>query len=81
MIIEIHKSELEDLIRERMATGEFRDVEDVLFHALRSSAKSESVASTEKGKLPLGQFLLASPLRDSGLKLERQRDYPRPSDL
>ena len=37
MIIEIHKPELENLIRERMESGEFQNVEDVLIQALKSS--------------------------------------------
>jgi hypothetical protein len=82
MTIEIHKPELECLIRERMASGEFEDVEDVLMHALKSSPAGEPpVAPPRKPKQSLAQFLLESPLRDSGLKLERQKDYPRPIDL
>ncbi|MCX6602380.1 MAG: XRE family transcriptional regulator [Acidobacteria bacterium] len=34
-----------------------------------------------KPKMALGQFLLESPLRNSGLKVERQQDYPRPIEL
>lgn len=71
MVIEIHKPELESLIRERMARGEFKTVEDVLLDALRSTA-----VEPRSHKKSLGQFLLESPLRDSGLKMERQRDYP-----
>ena len=82
MIIEIHKPELESLIRERMATGEFQNVEDVLMDALKPSpAVGESAKAPRKPKKSLGQFLLESPLRDSGLKLERQRDYPRSVEL
>ena len=82
MIIEIHKPELENLIRERMASGEFQNVEDVLMQALQSSpAAKQPAARPRESKKSLGQFLLESPLRDSGLKLERQRDYPRPVDL
>jgi hypothetical protein len=81
MIIEINKPELEDLIRERMASGEFQDVEDVLIQALKSSLANERPTPPRMPKKSLGQFLLESPLRDSGLKLERQRDYPRPSEL
>jgi hypothetical protein len=82
MIIEIHKPELEDLIRERMASGEFQTVEDVLIQALKASPAGEHPsAPPKKPKKSLGQFLLESPLRDSGLKLERQRDYPGSADL
>lgn len=37
MIIEIHQPEIEALIEQRMATGAFRDVEDVLIQALKSA--------------------------------------------
>ena len=82
MIIEIHTPELENLIRERMASGGFKNVEDVLMQALKSSPAGEPPAAPMcKPKKSLAQFLLESPLRDSGLKLERQRDYPRSIDL
>ena len=81
MIIEIHKPELESLIRERMESGGFQDVEDVLMQALRSSPTGEQPAPARKPKQSLGQFLLESPLLNSGLRLERQRDYPRPIEL
>lgn len=45
MIIEIHKPELENLIRERMASGEFQNVEDVLMQALKSSPAVEQPAA------------------------------------
>lgn len=41
MTIEITKPELEALIRERLQSGAFRDAEDVILQALRSS-ESES---------------------------------------
>ena len=82
MIIEIHKPEIENLIREWMARGAFQNVEDVLMRPLKSShAVEQPAAPPRKPKKSLGQFLLESPLRDLGLKLERQRDYPRPVDL
>jgi hypothetical protein len=37
MTIEIHRPELEALIRERMKSGIFQNVEDVLLQALESS--------------------------------------------
>ena len=80
MTIEIHKPELEALIQERMNSGDFQNVEDVLLQALKSSPISEQ-AAPRKPKKNLAEFLLESPLRGSGLKLERQKDYPRPVDL
>lgn len=82
MIVEIHKPELENLIRERMTSGEFQNVEDVLIQALKASPGSEQrTEPPRKPKQSLGQFLLESPLRDSGLKLERRRDLPRSVEL
>ena len=80
MMIEIHRPELEALIRERLTSGAFQDVEDVLMQALKSSPSGEQVAP-RKPKKNLAQFLLESPLPGSGLRLERQEDYPRPLDL
>jgi hypothetical protein len=82
MIIEIHRPELENLIRERMESGGFENVEDVLIQALISSSiGGRPAAPPRKPKKSFGQFLLESPLRNSGLRLERQKDYPRPIDL
>lgn len=82
MIIEIHKPELEHLIRERMKTGEYQDVEDALLQALKSSSPPEHSAVSPRGpKKSFGQFLLESPLRQSGLRLQRPKDYPKPIDL
>jgi hypothetical protein len=79
LTIEIHTPELEKLIRERMERGGFHTVEDALIDALKTPSPQPS--STHAPKKPLGQFLLESPLRGSELKIERQRDYPRPINL
>ncbi len=78
MIIEIQTPELEDLIRQRLASGEFRDIEEVLLVAMKATARR---AYTDRRKKRLGEFLMESPLRDSGLHLERQQDDPRPVEL
>jgi hypothetical protein len=41
MTIEIHRPELEALIRERMNNGGFHDVEDAIMQALRSAPAPE----------------------------------------
>ena len=80
MTIEVHKPELKVLIQERLESGAFSDVEDVLIQALKSSPVSgQSV--TRRPKKNLARFLMESPLPGSGLKLERQKDYPRHPDL
>jgi hypothetical protein len=38
MNIEITRPEIESLIHQRLQSGAFTDVEDVIFHALQSSA-------------------------------------------
>ena len=87
MTIEIHKPELETLIRERMESGGYENVEDVLLHAMQSShpgvpPKGGEVATTPpRKKQSLSEFLLNSPLRGSGLVAERQKDYAEPIDL
>ena len=82
MIIEIQRPELESLIRERMASGVFQDVEDVLYQALQAPPPNQGADMGETSpKKSFGQFLLESPLRNSGLKIERQKDYPRPIEL
>lgn len=82
MIIEINKPELESLLLDRMARGGFVSVEDLLLDAMRLTDNDRGGGNAGKApKVPLGQFLLESPLRDSGLVLEREREYPKPIDL
>ena len=82
MTIEISKPELEALIRERMESGAFQNVEDVLLHALKPSPPGQpSMGQPRKTKKNFAQFLLESPMPGSGLKLSRRKDYPRPLDL
>ena len=79
MTIEIHEPELEEMIRERMESGRFRDVEDILLQALKTSI--EPSPESEEPKESLTAFLMKSPLRGSGLEVERVKDYPRPIEL
>ena len=78
MVIEIHKPELESLIRDRMSTGQFADAEEVLLHAMRTSPRS---APHSVPQISFAQLLLDSPLPGSGLNLKRPPDYPRVLDL
>jgi hypothetical protein len=78
MTIEIRQPELEALIQQRMDTGAFSDVEDVLLQALKASAAPRLKA---KPKQNFAEFLMSSPLRGSGLILERTKDYPRPVEF
>jgi Arc/MetJ-type ribon-helix-helix transcriptional regulator len=62
MIIEIQKPELEALIDERMSSGEFHSVEDVLIQALKSApglGKKVTGEPVEKNH-PMGTELVAA---------------------
>jgi hypothetical protein len=73
MTIEIHKPELEKLIEQRMKSGAFRSVEDVLLHALTSgSAAATDDEATGAGLIAAMQ---ACPLKDIDLEPER---FPMP---
>lgn len=79
MTLEINKPELEVLIEELKESG--ANVDEVLFATL--SARKSAIEQPVKylGKKNLAQFLLDSPLPGSGLRVERQKDTPRPVEL
>lgn len=82
MRIEIHQLELEALIQQRMESGAFQSVEDVLMQALKSSRPPERFEANSGASQPkqnLADFLTESPRHGSGLVLERAKDYPRSS--
>jgi hypothetical protein len=77
MIIEIHRPELEALIRERMTSGGFQNVEDVLMQALRSSAFKTETPTVPKRRRPEGRKSLAQLFAESpfkGLDIDFERD-------
>ena len=78
MTIEIQQPELEALIQQRLASGRFGSVEEVLMEALKSSGEE---LATKAPKQNFNEFMLNSPLRSSGIDLERVKDYPREIDL
>ncbi len=80
MTIEIRQPELEALIQQRMGSGAFRNVEDVLMHALKSLPPAKQ-SKTQQPKMNLADFLMSSPLRGSGFILERTKDYPQPVEF
>lgn len=73
MTIEIHRPELESLIQQRMKSGAFRSVEDVLMHALTATSASEDTDG------PTGADLVAAmqacPLKEIDIEPAR---YPMP---
>jgi hypothetical protein len=73
MTIEIHQPEIEALIEQRMASGAFQDVEEMLLYALKSAPVP---SADEQLKKNFVQFLMDSPLPGSGLDLESIGYYP-----
>jgi len=79
MTIEIQTPELEALIRERMLSGAFQDVEDVLIQALRSSPLPDKalVGQSEERNFAMGTELVAamqaSPFKEISLHLGSER--------
>jgi hypothetical protein len=75
MNIEIQKPELEALILERMKSGGFQSVEDVLMQALKSAppaTESSDKAATHTGA-DLVAAMQASPYREIDLEPGRTR--------
>jgi len=75
MTIEIHKPELEALIMERMKSGGFHNVEDVLMYALEASPLTEATPATAANRT--GADLIAamqsSPYREIEIEPARYR--------
>ena len=78
MTIEIQQPELEALIQERMKSGAFQNVEDVLMQALKSSPLPEGKGAGESDEKPsaMGTELVAamqaSPFKETGLEPGRE---------
>jgi len=54
--------------------GQFHSVEEVITPAISALHEFSEVDVQQAAKKSLGQFLLESPLRDSGLRIERKED-------
>ncbi len=79
MTIEIHRPELEALIQERMKSGDFQSVEDVLMQALKSAppvAELSGGAATRTGAV-LVAAMQSSPYREIDLEPVRYRSPVR----
>jgi len=80
MTIEINNPEDELIIQTRLARGEFRDVPELIHHAL-VSLPSPAAPQSRKPRQNLADFLLNSPFAGADLDLERRKEYMRPPDL
>ena len=63
MTIEIHQPELEALILQRMETGRFSSIEDVLMQALKSSLDTGEQLSVSPNKQNSRRYAIGSSLR------------------
>jgi hypothetical protein len=86
MTIEIHQPELEALIQQRMASGAFHDVEEVLIYALKSAPPTDRAAQgQESRKVTLEEmFAKARGLlteEEAGTLFRRDTSPGRPVDL
>lgn len=78
MTIEIKQPELEARLKQVLDSGAFRDLNEFLVKALDAlELQSPTPLDSKPQKQSLAQFLLESPLRGSGLRIERQKDYPQ----
>ena len=76
MTIEIHRPELEALIMQRMKSGGFHNVEDVLMQALKTSPSAEDQAGKPREKRTGADLIAAvqaSPYREIEIEPARYR--------
>jgi hypothetical protein len=81
MTIEITNPQDQEIIKTRLARGEFRSLPELIHRALVSLPTPAQPPQPKKPKQNLADFLLESPLHDSGSTVERIKDYPKPIDL
>ena len=75
------KPEQEQIVQAEIASGRFRNREEVLNHALAALQEKERKCDAGAPRKNLAQFLMESPLAGAELNLERQKDYGRRIDL
>ena len=82
MMIEL-KPEDERLVEEKLRSGAFGSVEEVIHRALVSLPTPEPTAASrpEPSRQNLAEFLKNSPFAGAELDLERRKQYVRPLEL
>ena len=81
MSVEIHQPEIEALIDQRMASGSFHDVEEVLIYALKAAPPTETVdLESGLGKKLVKVCAMVNELTDD-LDFGRDSSAWRPLDL
>ncbi len=78
--IEINRPELEALIQERLRSGAFQNVEDVLWDALKTKPEAEGLCSQRSDRRKsLAQLFSESPFKGMSMEFERFSDSLPPS--
>jgi hypothetical protein len=67
------KPATERMVLDEVQRGTFHSADEVILQAIQALHESSNALPPSPEKLPLGQFLVASPLRMSGLKIERNQ--------
>ena len=80
MTIQITQPEVEALIRQRLQSGAFKDAEDVILQALRSSPSPAAKFQTAESRTKNIEELFA-PLRGLELDFSRNPSTGRPVEL
>jgi Arc/MetJ-type ribon-helix-helix transcriptional regulator len=75
------KPEQERIIQAEIASGHFRNPEEVLDHALAVLREKEQERKAILPRKNLAHFLMESPFAGADLSLDRQKDHGRPIDL
>lgn len=78
--IQITKPELEALINQRLQTGGFKDVEDVVFQALQSSPPHAATPRQDASEAE-NMFELFAPLRGLNIDFEADRKKDTGRDI
>ena len=80
MTIQITRPEVEALIKRRLETGAFKDAEDVILHALKSSESEESSTAERRREAieRLRTFGETHGLSLGGLTIRELRQAARP---
>jgi hypothetical protein len=78
MTIQITRPEVEELINQRLQSGEFKDAEDVILKALQASPPKTPLPVPLPAKDMVELF---APLRGLNLNFERDRDTGRDINL
>jgi len=79
-MIEIHKRELEQRVREQIQRGQFHDVDELLERALDALQEKQNAAVPARrlaARKSLAQLFAESPFKGLDIDFERDPDYGR----